>query len=378
MRRCPISWTTRHVKGHQDDNAEAVLDRWALLNIEMDEKAKEHWRRTQQDGRQQSRIFGETWSVWIGAEKLTGNIRRAVTEQIHGKAAVAYWGSKGRFGNGSEEDIDWESTGKAMELESLSRQRWITKQVSGFCGTGVMMKRWKKRPSAACPRCTSEIEDIDHVWKCQGEDANLVWDKSIADLRQWLSKEKTHANLADVICDRLSAWRYDRVPTVNGSQLAGLQTTIILQDSVDWRAFFEGVPVKGWQEAQHGHYIALHSRKMGRRWLSALIKKLWQVAWDIWQHRNDTLHKKDNNILYAQQIQEIKDQFVLGKPGLTHDAKRLLTRGLHATLALSPALRAGWLLRVTRSRLRFARRQGERQARYSRERQIMARWLDSA
>ena len=78
---------------------------------------------------------------------------------------------------------------------------------------------------------------------------------------------------------------------------------------------------------------------MGRRWLSALITKLRQVAWDIWQHRNNMLHKKDNNILYAQQIQEIKDQFILGKPGLTHDAKRLLTRGLRATLALSPALR---------------------------------------
>ena len=76
MRRCAITWTTRHVKGHQDDDTDAVIDRWALLNIEMDDKAKEHWQRTQQDGSQQTRILGETWSFWIGETKLTCNTRK--------------------------------------------------------------------------------------------------------------------------------------------------------------------------------------------------------------------------------------------------------------------------------------------------------------
>ena len=31
-----LEWVPTHVKGHQDDNAEALLDRWALLNIDMD------------------------------------------------------------------------------------------------------------------------------------------------------------------------------------------------------------------------------------------------------------------------------------------------------------------------------------------------------
>ena len=67
----------------------------------------------------------------------------------------------------------------------------------------------------------AEIEDIDCVWKCQGADANFVWDNAIWELRNWLRKEKTQANIADVICDRLSAWRYDRFPTVNVSNLGG-------------------------------------------------------------------------------------------------------------------------------------------------------------
>ena len=98
----------------------------------------------------------------------------------------------------------------------------------------------------------AEIEDIVHVWKYQGADSNHVWDKSILELRKWLRKEKTHSNLADVICDRLSAWRYDRVPTVNGSNLAGLQNALLLQDLVGWKAFFEGVPEKGGKKLNTG------------------------------------------------------------------------------------------------------------------------------
>ena len=42
----PISWTYHHVKGHQDDDPDATLDQWALLNIQMDSLAKAYWLET--------------------------------------------------------------------------------------------------------------------------------------------------------------------------------------------------------------------------------------------------------------------------------------------------------------------------------------------
>ena len=36
-----IQYLTRHIKGYQDDISEADLDRWALLNIECDLRAKQ-------------------------------------------------------------------------------------------------------------------------------------------------------------------------------------------------------------------------------------------------------------------------------------------------------------------------------------------------
>ena len=40
LEKSPLLWKHRHIKGHQDDKATNFLDRWALLNIEMDLLAK--------------------------------------------------------------------------------------------------------------------------------------------------------------------------------------------------------------------------------------------------------------------------------------------------------------------------------------------------
>jgi hypothetical protein len=39
----PGKWIPRHVPGHQDDDPTIFLHRWAILNIEMDDRAKKHW-----------------------------------------------------------------------------------------------------------------------------------------------------------------------------------------------------------------------------------------------------------------------------------------------------------------------------------------------
>jgi hypothetical protein len=34
-----------------------------------------------------------------------------------------------------------------------------------------------------------------------------------------------------------------------------------------------------------------------------MIKKLWQVAWDLWDHHNKVLHKKENTVMQLHQCQ---------------------------------------------------------------------------
>jgi len=44
---------------------------------------------------------------------------------------------------------------------------------------------------------------------------------------------------------------------------------------------------------QQSHYTAIESRKLGSRWASHLIKKLWNITHQLWLHRNKALHNTD-------------------------------------------------------------------------------------
>jgi hypothetical protein len=69
--------------------------------------------------------------------------------------------------------------------------------------------------------------------------------------------------------------------------------------------FLEGTIAKEWQSVQATYYLFIHSRKSTLRWASALIRKIWTVAWDQWEHRNRILHYKANAVS-LEEIERIK------------------------------------------------------------------------
>eukprot|EP00957_Ditylum_brightwellii_P129284 9862100-Ditylum_brightwellii.AAC.1 len=48
-----------------------------------------------------------------------------------------------------------------------------------------------------------------------------------------------------------------------------------------------------WQTIQAQHYAQLKNRQTGKRFEPSLIKTLFDVSWDFWQHRNNYLHRPD-------------------------------------------------------------------------------------
>ena len=46
---------------------------------------------------------------------------------------------------------------------------------------------------------------------------------------------------------------------------------------------------KRFQKFMDRHYRATESKRTGFRWTVALIKKMMEVAWDMWEHRNGIL-----------------------------------------------------------------------------------------
>jgi Fe-S cluster biosynthesis and repair protein YggX len=57
-----------------------------------------------------------------------------------------------------------------------------------------------------------------------------------------------------------------------------------------------------WQEIQAQYFREIRKQNPGLRWTSAIIHKIWKVAWDQWEHRNAILHNSENLITQAESV----------------------------------------------------------------------------
>ena len=129
----------RYVAGHQDDKPGQQLDRWAKLNIECDLLAKLEWQEAFYHSyrSKDSKISHEAWSIWVGHEKITGRLRTELEEVTTGSSLLKYWAKSSLFSHPQDSLlVNWDAVETAMKTLDLSRRRWITKHISGWCDVG--------------------------------------------------------------------------------------------------------------------------------------------------------------------------------------------------------------------------------------------------
>jgi hypothetical protein len=93
----PIKWTTRHIEGHQDNDATAKLDFWAKQNIQMDNLAKVFWMRHSHSSPVFYPISDEGFQVWLGNRKLSSHSVSGYFDHIHGQTILDWHVSQLRF-----------------------------------------------------------------------------------------------------------------------------------------------------------------------------------------------------------------------------------------------------------------------------------------
>jgi hypothetical protein len=163
------------------------------------------------------------------------------------------------------------------------------------------------------------------TYGCQDPRALNVWTQAIANLETWMQKQRTEPGIIRVICAKLLAWQSGSTEEI--SRNFTLPAVVQKQDAIGWQ--LSGRPALQAGEVQHRYYEFLDSRRTGLRWLTALIQKLWDVAWDMWDHRNRVLHDQEHSVARDLQIQQITDEFATGSVGLAREAKLLFSGGLH-------------------------------------------------
>ena len=99
----------------------------------------------------------------------------------------------------------------------------------------------------------------------------------------------------------------------------------------------------------------MNSKKTGRSWAVRLIRKLWDVAWDMWDHRN-TINNQGTASLALRDIDDaIRHQFALGYQDLLPVDHQFLHQSQASLLTTSPGHWKQWLAAVQEARRRGLR-----------------------
>ena len=184
----------------------------------------------------------------------------------------------------------------AMKSVCSSKRHWVTKFQAGICRTGRMMKWWNQRVIGNCPRCGAPDETTTHVLRCRCGSTEEIWGPSKISLEKWMNEYKTCPDLKRMLLQFIEQWRLGReVSNITDIEFESAQGIFVEQKKIGWRNMIGGCFSNVWVLAQGDYYKWLRVRRTRERWVAELIKKLWNISWDLWQERNDILHKTSRN-----------------------------------------------------------------------------------
>jgi hypothetical protein len=354
-----ITWKFRHVRGHQDNHVSYQhLDLWGQLNVEMDSLAKAYWNETNNIAPvfYPPSTFG--WNIWILERKMSNWNRQALYNHAQSTDILAHWSTRRQIPTQLIQSIDWEAGKDAIQKLGLNRSLWVPKWIAGFAPVGKVQQRNKFQDHAECPRC-GEFEDTEHVILCQSPNAQRQWDSMIAKLTDWLTKAMTLPDVQKAIISRLQSWRtQDAAPAPPTYNWPGVNDLVLQQDSIGWKNFLEGCVLHAWAAKQQEYYEWLQRRNTGKRWITTLIKKLWEISWNMWEQRNGELNDPASPASlreHARLDAKIQHEYENVSQLYLKD-RRWFRRPKEVLFTESLEYKTQWLESVCLARARYARR----------------------
>lgn len=331
----PLKWAPHHVRGHQDAS-HGFLDAWALSNIDCDTRANS--RRERDDPTPKHALLdGEKWRVRINGQVINSSFAETLHEHCTHNEAYNYWVDRGRVAPNCKHKIDWKVLKRATNMIPTSRLIFLGKNYAGYNPTGKVMLRRKQWPQNACPRCKQE-EDHQHVIRCPAASANEQFIQSWGKLDDWIMDTST-LEISQAVSNLLFDYRsHDKDQTIFDEWSPMLQDTMRAQYELGHRSFMEGMLTTMWTQVQQQHFKEINdTRRSAEKWSATLTTKVWQLAYDMWMDRNNTLHRNEQaqKTLHEASIDEhLSSLYAKCDRTLPHADRQLFKRPLEQTLQL--------------------------------------------
>ncbi len=240
-----------------------------------------------------------------------------------------------------------------------------------------MLLRCRYQDHSRCPCCGQEDEDTLHVLRCNEAGAKIKRNEAIRELDKWMHKKATAPPLLEGIIDRVSSWLLDVPPMPVNCYDSLQQEAFAEQDQMGWWNFLLGRMSSKFAKSQDEYYKRIGSRQGGKRWLTALIQKMWDVSWDLWEHRNGIAHT-DMTPARIEELHDLrlqaKEEFAKGTTNLgSLDHCRLADQQQVLSLRLLDL--QSWLRGIRLARQSYIDLQDHNRQRLQRSRALMTAWL---
>ena len=356
MQNIPIEIEYEHIKGHLDEKIPyELLPRENQINTLVDTKAKSialtYRNRTREIQEKnlpmtkcEVRMVLENGREMAIRSRLNDSLRNFITEN----QARSYWIKKKNLENKSTM-VDWKLRQKSLSALESHEQRWLCKFTSGFCGTGKMLNLYKFQNHDHCPRCNAPKEHTTHVLRCQHQEAKQTWEEQISSLKQWMqSKAQIHPEMIKAITVSITNWR-EGISTTYQTHHTLLKRALRNQKDIGWNNFIEGFWAKEWTECQAAHYSNISSQRSAQLWISKTQRRIWKIAWYMWENRNKFLHETQHSI-HPQEIllldNEIQFELQKGPQDLPTIYKPLFEQTLDEHKSKQPRQKLHWLYNI--------------------------------
>jgi hypothetical protein len=111
-------------------------------------------------------IFKEGWSCWLDGKKVTSNAELALKEFIFGNHFHEHCHLKENLAPTEFDLINWDAIRDATTTAPNLFNLWMSKQVSGHCAVGKIMKQWNFWEESKCHSCSKPCKDSTHILYC--------------------------------------------------------------------------------------------------------------------------------------------------------------------------------------------------------------------
>jgi len=185
----------------------------------------------------------------------------------------------------------------------------------------------------------------------------------------WLKDEQTDKTIREQLLVHLTNWNPTNTPPTNHD------STNDPSAESGKQYIWDGWLQREWRDRQDQIWKQMRSRKSSKRWTSELIKKLWNVAWDMWDQRNEALHESSLNreqILEKDTNDQIKQIYAVGIGQLTRTDFALMKNPIEHQLQLPLQTKRQWVASIEAA---LQRKQLHEHGTMLAEQRLMAAWV---